>query len=207
MVGVTGRTTEATRGAGGGSARRPGRLPRSVYVRRRIVALLLLVLVLTAVVAGIKALVGAIGGALAGAQAAAPVEEESSPGQPGPCTRADVDAELDAPAEAVAGSAVSFALAVENTGDAACLLDVGAGAVDVAVVSGEDEVWSSATCPSGPAERELLLAPGDSTEVAVEWSGRRAVPGCAGPAAGAGTYRVEAGIGGADAGEAVFVLR
>lgn len=207
MVGVTGRTTDATRTAGGRNPRRPGRPPRSVYVRRRIVALVLFLLVLTAVVVGIKALAGAIGGALAGAEAAAPVAEDRSPSRPGPCTGSVVTADVAAPAEATAGTPVSFAIAVENTGAAACLLDVGAGAVDVAVVSGEDEVWSSDTCPSGPAERQLLLAPGDSTEVPVHWSGRRAVPGCAGPAARAGTYRVKAAVGGADSGEAVVVLR
>lgn len=181
-----------------------------MYVRRRIVALLVLLALLVGVGFGVKALVGALGGLVRGTDAAAVTADptgEETPAQPTACARSDVDADLTAPAEATAGGSVAFTLVVENTGTEACLLDVGAEALDLVVTSGDDEVWSSTRCPAGPGERPLLLAPDDGTEVAVEWSGRRASPECAGATAGAGTYQVEARVAGKDAGEAVFVLR
>lgn len=178
-----------------------------MYVRRRIVALIILLAVLVGAGFGVKALVGGlVRGTDAAAVTADPTEEET-PAQPTACARSDVDVDLTAPAEASVGGSVALTLAVENTGAEVCLLDVGAEALNLTVTSGDDQVWSSTRCPAGPAERPLLLAPDDGTEVTVEWSGRRAGPECAGTPAGAGTYQVEGRVAGTDAGDAVFVLR
>ncbi|WP_139177498.1 hypothetical protein [Ruania alba] len=95
-----------------------------------------------------------------------------------------------------AGSEVPVGVTITNSGQVACLLDVGHGSLDMTVTSGGDRVWTTAQCPSGPAERPILLDAGAAEETALTWGGRRSADGCPADAAEAepGTYRVTIGL-------------
>ncbi|TRW44743.1 hypothetical protein FJ693_12200 [Georgenia yuyongxinii] len=154
----------------------------------------MLALVVWGVVAGI--------GALRGAANAAPVAPSpatsTGPVDPTECAPRDLQVELT-PAVGGSGQPVTFAVGMVNEGEVACLVDAGRAALVLTVTSGSDRVWSSGDCAAEPAERRLLLDAGDRAETTLTWSGARSAPGCAGGqgSSGAGTYRVEATMGGA----------
>lgn len=102
----------------------------------------------------------------------------------------------DADAYAVGGTP-KITLVVKNTSAAACRRDLGAGAVELLVFSGQDRVWSSDDCNPGKAVAVATLAPAGSQSVVKTWTGTRSKPGCAGTKAQArpGTYRVMARVG------------
>lgn len=120
------------------------------------------------------------------------------PVQPEDCSPVDIDAAV-APDGGAGGGAVALAVTVTNDGELPCLLDAGSASLVLTVTSGEDRVWSSGDCGSGPAERRLLLDVGDSAETTVTWDRVRSEPGCPGGqrSSGAGTYTVEARLGSA----------
>lgn len=165
--------------------------------RRRIVAVLVLLAVLALIAWGVVAVVGAV---RAGAQDVAAPEPTTSaaPLDPTACAPADLDVDVAA-LPAGGGAPVDLDVTVTNDGESPCLLDAGAGSLVLTVVSGEDRVWSSGDC-AGDASRRLLLDAGDSADASVSWSGARSAPGCADGqgSSGAGTYRVEATLGGAE---------
>ncbi|WP_388001870.1 hypothetical protein [Georgenia deserti] len=170
--------------------------------RRRAVALLVVVLVLVGLVWGVRAAAGLatewLGDEAAedeATEADAPAEEQTAPPQPGPCAPRDLDVTLE-PQHGSGGT--DFALTLLNARGSACLVDVGSANLAMTVHSGEDRVWASADCPSGPEEHPLLLARGDRTQTVVTWDGRRSEPGCSGDRqmGGSGTYRVETALDG-----------
>jgi hypothetical protein len=189
-----------------------------VIWRRRIVALIVLLALVAGVVWGVSALVrtltaqgaetdtSAQGSAAAASaednagqdsapSAGADEQEPAGPVDPGKCSPRDLDVRLSA----TPGQPTSFAVTLTNRAEVACLLDAGAASLVLTVHSGEDRVWSSGDCVAEPAERELLLDSGDSTETAIQWDGTRSAKGCPGGqgAAQPGSYRVAATLGGA----------
>ena len=64
-----------------------------------------------------------------------------------------------------------------RSGDA-CLLDVGGASLGAVIVSGDQTVWSSTSCPADPVERTLLIDVGESAGVSLWWNGDSAAAGC-----------------------------
>ncbi|UFU05841.1 hypothetical protein [Ruania halotolerans] len=95
-----------------------------------------------------------------------------------------------------AGSEVPVAVTITNTGQVPCLLDVGHGSLAMAVSSGDDTVWTNEQCPSGSAERPILLDINAQEERVLAWSGQRSAEGCPSGAAEAepGTYRIDVSL-------------
>jgi hypothetical protein len=95
------------------------------------------------------------------------------------------------------GATPKITLSVKNTSSTACRRDVGAGAVELQVFSGQDRIWSSDDCSPSKATALELLAPGGGQSVVKTWPGRRSKPQCAGSQAKAepGTYLVTARLG------------
>lgn len=90
-----------------------------------------------------------------------------------------------------------FEVTVTNRGTVACRRDLGPGAVQLVVTSGQDRIWARSDCT--PAAREVAtLAPGASRAIRVAWDRKRSRPGCTGTRAPAttGTYRVTGTVGG-----------
>jgi hypothetical protein len=95
------------------------------------------------------------------------------------------------------GGRPELELSVSTTGTVPCQRDLGQAAVELLVYSGADRIWSSDDCaPGGPAKLTTVV-PGTPDVTRLTWSGRRSLPGCAGPEeqAQAGTYRVTARVG------------
>lgn len=185
-----------------------------MIVRRRIVALLVLLALVALLVWGVTALVGLLGdrgGPAAAVQGLVPADgaEDDGPVVPEACAPRDVDASVTSDGGA-AGGAVALVATLTNDGELPCLLDAGSASLVLTVTSGEDRVWSSGDCGAGPAERRLLLDVGDSAETSITWDRTRSEPGCPGGqrTSGAGTYQVEARLGDAalPASRATFAL-
>jgi len=84
-------------------------------------------------------------------------------------------------------------IGVANNGTVPCTRDVGQGAREIRVTSGNDRVWSSDDCSPGGGTQIVTLQPKAApVTFAVTWARKRSASGC--PAgtetAGPGTYRV-----------------
>lgn len=129
--------------------------------------------------------------------------------QPCPDAVLQVSPDTDAETYAVGGSP-RLSVTVKNTGATPCTRDLGSGAVELLVFSGEDRVWSSDDCNPSTTKEVVTLAPGAQKSVgSITWAGKRSKPRCEGDRdqAKAGTYRLTARIGTLTEGEAVFRFR
>lgn len=160
-----------------------GRLPASVYRRRRAMVLLGLVAVIIAIV-----LVVVRPGASQGDEVAqttpasapatdapaatdAPPESAEPEPEPEPTAAAAVDgaACVDAQitVEAVTDAAVyaadeqpKLSVTITNTGSNSCVIDVGTAAQVFTVASGNEVYWTSTDCQVDPVAAEVTLEPG-----------------------------------------------
>ncbi|MGC5615227.1 hypothetical protein [Georgenia sp. Z1491] len=191
--------TDDDRGPSPAQRRRPS---RATIWRRRITVLLALLVVLALIVWGIVAAWGALFGGdddpgTAPADAAETSSESGSEsasdaapaGDPVACTDDQLDLALTGSGQ-YAGAPVEFAVDMSNSGEGDCLVDAGQSALVLEVSSGNDQVWSSAHCPTEES-RMLLLGPGTASESLVTWPGTRSSADCPedAPAVQPGTYR------------------
>ncbi|WP_066585915.1 hypothetical protein [Cellulomonas timonensis] len=199
-----------------GVLRPAGPLPSRVYWTRRFVVLGLPLLVVIVVV---WALLGRGGTPDAdnvnadGSGEQEPVDgaedEPADPGAPQACAPEALALTLAADSASYAAAAIpTFTVTLANTGEVDCLVDAGSGQLEIAIVSGEDRIWSSRDCPAGAAERKLLLGPGQSDVTQVQWTRVRSAEGCATglPAVKSGTYSATLTAAGAASAPQVFVL-
>lgn len=119
---------------------------------------------------------------------------------------------LDTKTDAVnypVGGAPKITLTVSNTSTVPCTRDLGTGAIELLVYSGEERIWSSDDCGKGRAVSVVTLAPGAGKVVTLTWAGKRSAPQCAGTReqAKAGTYQVRARVGTLTVRGAVFHFR
>lgn len=188
-----------------------GPLPPRVYWARRLVVLVvaILVVVLTAVLV-VKVINR---GSDAGPGAAASTtgsasESKDASGAPVDCTKDDIGLTLTASGTTFAeGQQPTFSVQVNNVGEVPCLVDVNPKELSVDVVSGQDEIWSSALCVKG--KPELLLLGGDDVHtVPTQWERVRNSKDCSKKTVDAkpGTYRASASLRGAKSAEVVFTL-
>ncbi len=214
---------------------RPGRLPASVYRRRRIVVLVLALVVVVGIVLGVRAVLRSVFDSTEGDQeppSTAPSTSEPAQDATGDAEEAAAgeDTTTDAPADASyadcaaptltvaiaadaaefpANTAATFTITITNTGTTDCLIDAGEANREVVVVSGSDRVWSSKDCLAADAPaRTLLLAPGMADTTQLAWNRERSAEGC--PAGQSppqpGTYQATVSLAGTSGGPTVFVL-
>ncbi|MEO3753346.1 hypothetical protein [Streptomyces sp. B6B3] len=91
-------------------------------------------------------------------------------------------------------------LTVTSAAGVSCRVDFGYGGLTITLTDAENEqVWSSAECPSGDASAPAAVPAGGSTTHTLTWDRRHSTDDCAdpsGPAAAAGTYLAEAQLAG-----------
>ncbi|MCW2716066.1 MAG: hypothetical protein JWN88_3113 [Frankiales bacterium] len=182
--------------------------PAQTYWQRRGLLLGVVLLLLTAVVVLLTRggddadrLTGAAPSSDPAANASGAPETPAAPsGSPtsGTCAPPELQVVTASDAESYpAGGRPVLELRTTNTGPAPCTIDLGAAAVELLVVSGDDRIWSSDDCGSGGPAAPTTLEPGKTVTTKVTWAARRSLPGCAGPKAPAqpGTYRVSGRVG------------
>lgn len=157
----------------------------------------------------------------AGASPAPPVDTppaEPTPAPPPPSYDADgkllcpdgaIGLAATVPAEVKSGANVIVGMVVTNSGTEPCRRDV-SGTAQVFTVFGADgtRLWSTADCFPGQGTEIRDLAPGQSLEYTVKWSGTTSAPGCTGDRVplGAGSYTMIVQLGPLSSPPAAFTV-
>lgn len=104
------------------------------------------------------------------------------------------------------GATPALRLSVANVGPTPCVREVGPGALELLVLSGNDRIWSTEDCTPGGSPDPVTLLPQTPVVVPVTWPGVRSRPGCVGAQEPAkpGIYRLRARVGGFEVAGAVF---
>ncbi|MEV0226894.1 hypothetical protein [Streptomyces sp. NPDC050704] len=110
------------------------------------------------------------------------------------------------------GEDPTLELIARNSSATDCKLDLGPkhAVLTITQAGSDDEIWSSADCPTGAASILLRIPANDSVTHTVEWDRKASAPQCATPPAGAatpGTYLVEAKTPGLTKTQTSFVLK
>jgi hypothetical protein len=125
------------------------------------------------------------------------------------CADASVALAAQAPAEVTSGATVIVGMTIVNAGAEPCRRDV-SGTLQVFTVFGPDgtRMWSTADCFPGTGTEVRDLAPGQSLEYTIKWSGTTSTPGCTGdrPPLAPGTYTLIAQLGGLSSPPAAFTV-
>ncbi len=202
------------------SSEQPGRLPASVYRRRRIVvglAALAVVVIIALLIWGVAS------GAGSGSD---PDKSPSASDTPKPTDTETSAADGSTPCDPLAitlvpvtdkteyqaGENPLISMTITNSGTAACTYNVGTDAQLYSIVSGEDPIWNSRDCQSDPAPQELVLQPGVATSTTpFAWDRTRSsADTCASDrpqvTAGGATYRLSVELGEAKSAEDVAFL-
>ncbi|WGW10986.1 hypothetical protein LWF01_12845 [Saxibacter everestensis] len=206
----------------GTSKKTRSQLPHSVYVRRRIVALLILLVILALIVTGVVTLVRGVSGIFAGDEPDVTQQKDPAPeATPAKSQQADaecIDASVALSADTDAESYQSsekpkLSLIVKNTSAVTCTVDVGTAQQEFLIASGADRIWSSRDCYDKDADKEsaenvVSFKPGEEKRSELEWNRMRSTEGCkAGqPEAKAGTYTLTTKVGKASSDPVTFSL-
>ncbi|MDQ1695201.1 MAG: hypothetical protein QOJ03_554 [Frankiaceae bacterium] len=125
------------------------------------------------------------------------------------CARTDlvVDASTDA-STYPAGALPHLSAIVRNAGSAACRFVTAPRARTWRILSGADQVWSSADCTLSGVVAHQRLKPGKTIAYGLVWDRHRSAAGCPSPTqvAGPGTYRLYVTVNGVRAATVVFHL-
>jgi hypothetical protein len=128
----------------------------------------------------------------------------------GPCAAKDLalsaraDADVYTPARRP-----RLTIGIANKGTKPCTRDLGQGARQIVITSGNDRVWSSDDCSPGGGSQVVTLLPGAApTTFTVTWARKRSAPGCPPGMRDAepGTYRMRARFGDLTSSEDGFSL-
>lgn len=179
--------------------RSPRRLPRRVYVVRRILVLLLLAVLIGLIVFAVRWLWPDEDPAPETSSTPTvtdtPTVEPTPEAEPTPepaTTRLvqvataveDCDPTLislrPSSAEQEAEGPVTIYLSITTAQESACTLDLEPRDVIATINSGGGKIWDSSPCETAVLEEPVTVAPGWVTNVAVEWSGRRSGSNCNG---------------------------
>lgn len=197
-----------------------GRLPASVYRRRRIVVgLALLAIVVVIVLLIVRPGSGTEEDPSPTSSSSQPSDDpsdESTPAADG-STSCDPAVVFLTPVtdkgEYQPGENPMISMEILNTGAGPCTFNVGTDAQVYSIVSGSDPIWNSADCQSSPQPLEQVLQPGVAlTTTPFAWDRTRSsADTCEAErpqvSAGGATYRLSVAVGEAEsAGDAPFLL-
>lgn len=184
---------------------------KSVYARRRIIVLLGVIAVALAVVL-IIVRPGSSGGAKSIEKVEVPTDLVEKPERPSnkadehpACTLTDLNVQAATNQASYGGGELpQLSLSVENTGEEACIADLGTAGMTFTVSSGSDQVWRSTDCQTAPESLPVILETGESLESEeVEWDRTRSsVETCDIPrdpvVGGGASYHLSVTAGGAE---------
>jgi hypothetical protein len=179
--------------------------PRVYWIRRAVLVAVVLVLVI-----GIA--VSCAGGSGPKHPAAGPSTSPTPAGTGKPAPAAcehgalAVTASTDADRYA-AGTLPRLKVTIHNTG-AACVLTESPSARSWTIVSGADQIWTTAGCSSSHTATQTTLKAGGSVSHSLVWNRHRTGKACAVSAtqAAPGTYQLTVTVNGVTSGPAIFHL-
>ena len=137
---------------------------------------------------------------------AAPAEQAEAE----PCAPESVQVVATADAGSYpAGTTPQLGATVRNTGEQACVVDLGEPGVTLLVVSGSDRIWSSDDCQQEAAPAPVTVEPAGEQSVAVAWPRQRSAEGCPSDLAEPrpGTYQLTATVAGTTSAVVSFGLQ
>ena len=104
------------------------------------------------------------------------------------------------------GHSSTIRLQLTSTRVAACTLALTPDTLALRIVSGQDLIWSSDSCPDQLPARQLVIRRHPATVYSFAWDGNRSTDSCrgTGAVAKAGGYWVEAALIGAGVHKAYF---
>lgn len=107
-----------------------------------------------------------------------------------------------------AGSLPRLSAVVSNVSDAPCVFRTAPAQRVWTVVSGHDQVWTSADCTQSGGNAHSRLRPGRTIAYALVWNRHRSAQGCptGTPESGPGTYQLRVSVNGVRAATVVFHL-
>jgi hypothetical protein len=183
-----------------------GPLPPRVYWTRRLVLLGVLVVLVVAIAVSCSA------GSGSSHRAAANPTPSTSPAStttPSACTREQIAvvAETDA-TRYPAGVQPRLRVAIRNRAAVACILTDSPSTRTWTIVSGADQVWTTAGCSASHRATRTTLAPGDAVRHSTLWNRHRSGKGCTASTteAGPGTYQLTVTVDGVVSDPAIFHL-
>lgn len=145
---------------------------------------------------------------LAGASTSPSASPSSGPASVTACRSQDLRVAVSADSTSYPlGTDPRFTAVLTNAGPA-CRFPTALSTRTWRILSGVDEVWSTADCPRSAQGKTVRLRAGQQITYVLPWDRFRSTPGCAleGAPAQAGTYRLYVTIDGAVAQPAVFHL-
>ncbi|KSU63097.1 hypothetical protein [Arthrobacter sp. NIO-1057] len=183
-----------------------GKLPASVYRRRRITVAVIAVVLVGLIIWGVIAVAGLFSSDQEGsaapqatAQTSAPAESTQSEEDAAKKCKSDeveVTATTDAKSYAT-GKEPVLILTVENTSKRECDINVGTNKQEFLISSGSDRVFSTVDCLQDGEDVSLTFAAGQKENARFTWNRERSAPGCKAVSVqpGPGTYKFTAAIG------------
>ena len=183
-----------------------GPLEPRVYWTRRLVVLA----VVAVLVAGIA--VACSGGSSHPPRAttplASPSPTASSPRPGGTCASDDLEVVASTDADKYAASTLPrLTVAISTRGSVSCVITESPSKRTWTIVSGADQIWTTAGCQSGHTAVRTVLKPGQPVHHTIVWNRHRSDKKCAvSSAAAPGTYQLIVIVNGVRSQPAVFHL-
>ena len=187
-----------------------GPLPPRVYWLRRLVPLVVLLVLVLAIAISCSGGGGGGGrGQTVATRGGTPTVSPSTTSTPQPCHLSGlaVSASTDA-ARYPAGALPHLSVSVRNIGSSPCVFQDTPSRRIWTIVSGADQVWTTAGCPTAKVVTIRTLAAGATLRHSMVWDRHRSAKNCATSTTspGPGTYQLLVTVDGAHSAPAVFHL-
>ena len=183
-----------------------GPLPPRVYWIRRAVLLAIVAVLVVAIAVSCSG--GSGGGHPSVTPSSSPTATPTGRAAPAACAHSalSVTASTDADRYA-AGTLPRLKVTIRNTGPA-CVLTESPSTRAWTIVSGADQIWTTAGCASSHAATQTTLKSGGTVSHTIAWNRHRSGKACAVSAteAAPGTYQLTVTVDGVTSGPAIFHL-
>lgn len=152
------------------------RLPKSVYYRRRIIALFLVVLVIGGIALGVRYAFSFGAALMESTKVAKTTKAKELPAkEPGPCGINDLDlviTKLNSASVSV-GQEVPITVELKKIKeDNACFIDATQKLIGISIATGETIAWDSSSCAESEKKVPLLLGKKMSYSTEIVWDGK-----------------------------------
>ncbi|MDR1431729.1 MAG: hypothetical protein LBI99_06380 [Propionibacteriaceae bacterium] len=139
-----------------------------------------------------------------------PSENPSTPLLPTSCNGANIDLDVVGFQKVKASAEkTTFSVSATNTSNQLCQLNISATNTSLVIVSGKDQIWSTADCADWIQTKSGPVEPGGKFEWTLDWPLHRSSPGCklATAQLKPGTYQAQATWSGASTSKSFQIVK